>query len=333
MDDPIENDNYNFCNNFDIYIPTEVWVEQYWNSHDYTSKCYFSKSDFTEFISDFNELCARFKCLFKYLSYYTVEDDSFSNSNGDYMNFWLNNQLKESKYSAVTAKQFYKKLREKDPDFHSISKLENKIHNIEEKDLENMKTLKNLYENYNEIKSKINPFHESLNNSISYTQECLNYYDGVINLCTSDNSNYCNALKAFKVKCENINNLFSFKSNENQERLTIQPVDQELTNQGRDQEHTNLFHVTSHEEHKSNKYFSYIITVICTFPFALIIILILYKYTPLYTYLRRQIKGMKNKCNDLEYGEEEILLQNSVSEHIKADNRQMYMHYNPLQNE
>ncbi|SBT51988.1 PIR Superfamily Protein [Plasmodium ovale wallikeri] len=305
MGPPIENENYNFCNNFDIYIPTEVWVEQYWNSHDYTSKCYFSTSDFSEINSDFYELCARFKCLFKYLFDYTVEDDSLSNGKADYMNFWLNDQLKEKKYSAVTAKQFYDKLSEKNPDFHSIIKLDNRIHNIEEKHLENMKKLKNLYKNYNEIKSKIDPFDEIPPNSISYTQECLKHYEGVINLCTSDNSNYCNALEAFKVKCEQIENSLLFKSNENQEGLAIQPVAQQLTDQGRDQRQTKLFNAIPPEEHKTNKYFSSIIA----------------------------IKGKKNKYKDLEYGEEDISLQNSVSELIKADNRQMYMHYNPLQNE
>ncbi|KMZ95042.1 hypothetical protein PVMG_06024 [Plasmodium vivax Mauritania I] len=111
------------------------------------------------------------------------------------MNFWLNYQLGQLKYSKFTAKSFYDIMKESDPAFFAIY-YKNVVHDINENDLNDMKKLYDLYKLYYDIWI-MDP--SITDGCITKANECVSLYTDFMQTCTPGvERNFCKALLDFK---------------------------------------------------------------------------------------------------------------------------------------
>ncbi|SCO73010.1 Plasmodium vivax Vir protein/Plasmodium variant antigen protein Cir/Yir/Bir, putative [Plasmodium vivax] len=122
--------------------------------------------------------------------------------NGEFLNFWLNKELKTKKnILSITVQEFYQKLIDEDSSFDGEKKLTNQIHDIKGEDLENMNILYDMYDIYNNVKTTSDE-----ENCKSYYAECVQKFKDAIERYSQDkNDEYYKALKSFKKKYEDYN--------------------------------------------------------------------------------------------------------------------------------
>ncbi|SBT02735.1 PIR Superfamily Protein, partial [Plasmodium ovale curtisi] len=99
------------------------------------------------------EICKEFKILYELLSTYGKEEtrieDTFSYYDCDFLNYWLNNKLRENVNDGlINVKEFYEQIISNNKEFFSKhEELGNHIYIIDPEILENMKLLYKLYVN------------------------------------------------------------------------------------------------------------------------------------------------------------------------------------------
>ncbi|SBT84402.1 PIR protein [Plasmodium ovale] len=193
---------YDFCNDMGTYITNDAWLKTRWENYKYKSYCIFNAAEFSDNKTDYETLCAKFKCLFDLL-FDTSSDFSLYNEPSRYINFWLNYELKNIKNS-ITAQRFYDVVK-LDTSFDKHKILNGKIQNIQDEHLENMTIFYNLYHKYNTIKSIIQDNTSDHTQCASYSKECAQKYEEAIKKCPRDtSSNFCEALNVFKKKYEKL---------------------------------------------------------------------------------------------------------------------------------
>ncbi|GAW79200.1 variable surface protein [Plasmodium gonderi] len=213
-------ENYNFCNLFEKYINYEFFLNGELHVRGYKFSCEYMFNNFLKRY-ELEDICAKFKYYFKLLN--DTEWDSNQcttgrsapvstdfNTNVEYLNFWLNNKLKSGEFSDISVNDFYNKIKPQRNSSRGKCDLSNKIHNIEEDQLKNMKTLYYLYDKYNQIISIRN---NNIEQCKSYSNECLQKYQEAVKNCSNDNnSKYCTALSVFKTKYEELSNGYIYSS-------------------------------------------------------------------------------------------------------------------------
>ncbi|SCO65465.1 VIR protein [Plasmodium vivax] len=158
--------------------------------------------------NDLESLCCKFKYLYDLVFVTFVDHSPRNNENSEYVNYWLNKELKSKNMLSTTAEEFYQKLINNDSSFDREKKLMNKMHYINEEHLKKMDILYELNTIYNNIKSI---YDNDKQKCIDYSNECVQKYTEAIIPCSTDkNTKYCDVLKAFKNKYKNIDstNLF-----------------------------------------------------------------------------------------------------------------------------
>ncbi|KMZ99275.1 hypothetical protein PVNG_02158 [Plasmodium vivax North Korean] len=145
-------------------------------------------------------LCSRFINLYYLIFVPFGPYASRYNENGEYMNYWLNKELKNNGTSNISATDFYQELISNNSLFDTNKRLKNKIHKINAEDLEKMNTLYHLNAIFYNI--KMTSYGDKTKCS-SYSDQCVQKFTDAIKSCsTTKKDKYCEALKSFKIKYE-----------------------------------------------------------------------------------------------------------------------------------
>ncbi|KMZ88618.1 hypothetical protein PVBG_04827 [Plasmodium vivax Brazil I] len=124
---------------------------------------------------------------------------SINNFRGEFMNFWLNNQLKNKN---IAADVFYEKLMSKDELFDRDKKLKDNMHRIDHSHLERMNILYGLYDSYISL---LYPAFNEKNSCGEHSNQCFQKYNKATKICFADRiTEFCVALKVFKNKYDQI---------------------------------------------------------------------------------------------------------------------------------
>ncbi|SBT00033.1 PIR Superfamily Protein, partial [Plasmodium ovale curtisi] len=231
-------DKYSFCINSSYYEELLKHVKNNKNKVDEENNCgnLSTSMKFSESVND-TEICKKFKFLYKLLSKNpfreTTVNDIFSYYDCGFLNYWLNNILRENVINgSINVKEFYEEIKKQDDNFFSkTNDLENYLAVIDPEILKNMKLLYELYDNavkiiniaYNKdyepyereneeqkIESQENQQQENQqqenqqkekeeNKPCSYYGEQLDKnYKEAMDRCLNSNVDYYNALKFFK---------------------------------------------------------------------------------------------------------------------------------------
>ncbi|KMZ76972.1 hypothetical protein PVIIG_06149 [Plasmodium vivax India VII] len=188
----------------DLYIGMESWLPTISQSTTYKNYCVLHFNSFVE-KDVLEDLCAKFKCFYSLLFDPIVENVFRNSENVEYLNFWLNKELKNENISSINAPHFYSKLKSDNSSFDSVNALQGKMLVINQEELKNMKTLYDLYNIYNTLKSL-----EDENNKTchEYSTECAKIYTTSMENCSNNNfTKYCNALNSFNEKYEKIDSV------------------------------------------------------------------------------------------------------------------------------
>ncbi|SBT01926.1 PIR Superfamily Protein [Plasmodium ovale curtisi] len=321
-------ESYDFFKYFNEYIEYEKSVETGWNVPAYKNQCALNGRIFTGEHNGEEVICAKLKCFYNSL-FHPLSNGDKHNEYAQYINFWLNNQLKDNQAFSTTIDSFYNKVKYTSFLFDRQNLLEGKIYDITDEQFKNMKFLNDLYRNYYNIliitKARI-----SENNCLEYSTKCVQVYEEAIKKCPSDSSTFCKALKSFKEKYETINNPKSLK-NCNQIALLALPEHKAPETERRMPQEGELISMeeSNQAEHASIPYFSYVFGFIGAILGIFFTILILYKYTPLGSGLFcGTIKKKKIHTNLEEAYNKELLLDNSEFEYNNLENMPYNITYN-----
>ncbi|SBS82064.1 PIR Superfamily Protein [Plasmodium ovale curtisi] len=328
-------ENYDFCNDMDIYVTNDVMIKDSWKSHKYTNYCIFNQDEFSEKRTEYETICAKFKCLFNVLFDESFGFSSILNQSDIYINFWLNYQLKNINRSSDIVQRFYKVLTSSDPSFDIHKKLQGKIQNIQDTHLENLTIFYDLYNMYNAIYTII-PDHDSdRTQCASYSKECAQKYEEAIKRCPKGtSSNFCEALNVFKGKYEQLK---TFIIIDNCELEVLKPLpSHELPTEvvpslkNGPPEPMTLDNIL--EEQRDSTDFSTVTAASGTMLGMIFISLILYKSTPLGPWLRNRIlkKNIMEKNIEDEQKNHELFIHMSEYQDINSEDNMYKIPYTSL---
>ncbi|SBT55266.1 PIR Superfamily Protein [Plasmodium ovale wallikeri] len=321
-------ESYNFFQYFEDYIKYEESIKDQWNTSVYKNGCTFDGRINVERLNNIGVICAKFKYFYNLL-FYSISSYHKHKEYAEYLNFWVNSQIKNNIIPTITVKDFYNNVIFYSILFDSQNKLKNKIYDINEELFTNMKNLYDLYRNYYNILI-LTKTSASKNNCLQHSTKCVQVYEQAINKCPNDNTVFCKALKDFKEKYDGINNPASLKNCKEEELLAL-PQYKGPSLEGALPEGQLKFmdEPNDQAEHASITYFNYVFGFTGTIIGIFFILLILYKYTPFRSRLFRGIINQRKILTNLdETYNQESLLDNSELEHHISDN----MSYNVLYN-
>ncbi|SBT83105.1 PIR protein [Plasmodium ovale] len=201
--------NYAFFKSADFYMNKAEIVEKKNEARSEENYCNsFLGSSFFTYISNPPIFCAQFKRLYDLL-YNGTRVASIAASLDDidraFLNYWLNDKLRGTNIdNSISVNDFYKKLKGSNENIFKDKQLEEKLYNIENHALENMRKLYDLYN----IKTKVSvtmaedTLQEESALCLTYTKECYGKYrDAIIN-CLGDCFDFYTALTDFRNKFE-----------------------------------------------------------------------------------------------------------------------------------
>ncbi|SBT73407.1 hypothetical protein, conserved [Plasmodium ovale] len=194
---------YEFFDNFDEYEKLVGVPSVSFNIGDINEGCDSLKddNDLTNILSP-DDICKKFKFLYSSLfsSIDRSEETLHKNNHCSFLIYWLNKELNgKDNNTSICVKHFYDKMKEKHTGFFSDDLFEEKVHNINNYDIENINTLFNLYG----IKSRINVLRDRetpKNKACSHVKECYDKYKEGIIKCEHNCSSFYIALELFKNK-------------------------------------------------------------------------------------------------------------------------------------
>ncbi|SCO73002.1 Plasmodium vivax Vir protein/Plasmodium variant antigen protein Cir/Yir/Bir, putative [Plasmodium vivax] len=195
-------ESYDFCNYLDLYITTESSLPSgsYNTANTYNCMFIFHGNVRKDTL---RSLCSRFINLYDLIFFPFVSYASKNNENVEYMNYWLNKELKNNGTSNISATEFYQELISNNSLFDTDKRLKNKIHKINADDLEKMNTLYHLNGIFHNI--KMTSYYDETKCK-SHSTECFQKFTDAIKKCSTDKKDkYCKALKSFKKKYEDYN--------------------------------------------------------------------------------------------------------------------------------
>ncbi|SBT54375.1 PIR Superfamily Protein [Plasmodium ovale wallikeri] len=265
------------------------------NTNDASSmefnNCNFDKNDFLEGDIEFaQKLCKKFKYLYQLITADEYHMLSEIYKKYEYTNYWLNYELKQDKkYSHISAKEFYKKLKGKDKDFDE-NNLQDTIHNISEVQLNNMKILEKLYVNYFELQDIIFVYVTRNKECSTYSNICYEQYEEAIKDCTNLNStNFCKALEEYREKHElllEMNTNLRICQNDELKKL---PKNEEAIKEEMDRALQSVRDI--HPSQPSEAYTGITTATVISVSLAVSVsIILLYMFTPFGSWLRHRIK-------------------------------------------
>ncbi|SCA83375.1 Plasmodium vivax Vir protein, putative [Plasmodium vivax] len=237
-----------------------------------------------------NKVMAKYICdhlvsLYNYLSNKKAEYINDSNYQKDFafLNYWINWKIYGDFNENISAKNFYDNVES-----HALHNLQyyltnTLIHDIDKDDLNKMNKLYNLYEKYSKLNAVIdNKLYLDKESFLSLSIACCTDYNYISYLCNDSNENnnsiFCQKLKTFQTKYEQLHNNVGQKKPDFSDSLI------------------------KLSECPNNKIISTAVTV--TVVGLIPLIGVLYKFTPMGQVLRSKM-GILN--NDISNNDEEMI--------------------------
>ncbi|SCO74570.1 hypothetical protein, conserved [Plasmodium vivax] len=197
----LDSTDYGFFKHIEEYFKNEQEVETSFSSVETSDVCFSFKNDSNfDKVRDPEIICKKFKNLFNTLSSFKSNlQNNHYNSDCRFINYWLNDKLRyDGNGRSNYVKIFYDKLQ-KDNDFDTNKLLKDKIYDIDDRDLKNLRVLYKLYVSLYKIIDKINnkPGSQSYMCSF-YTNTCIEEYKEAKIFCNDESMIFCKALDEFR---------------------------------------------------------------------------------------------------------------------------------------
>ncbi|SBT58450.1 PIR Superfamily Protein [Plasmodium ovale wallikeri] len=332
---------YNFCINSPYYEMVVENIKRVKDVKKIEDACNSFSNNACSFENESGKgNCIKFICMYKFLNeaYRTSSNNSIlTHEDFDFLNYWLNVILKGKDIDASNCiSEFDKVIETQVQDFiSSKTKLRKRFHVIDPGNLENMELLYDLYDNsrniLNMMRGQDYPDEEKANEKtleeenkcikkeseeneceekesevkekekqrscLDYTKDCSTKYKKAMDNCLNDNDDFYKALKAFKINY-----------------IAIEEENQDL----KDCKSSPYFYLPEYDpvlERKQKKIM--LIQNITTSLMVLLIIPLLYKFTPFGSFLREKIRMVKDKWVSQDQNGDELL---SLSTDIEDDN-------------
>ncbi|SBT02190.1 PIR Superfamily Protein, partial [Plasmodium ovale curtisi] len=217
---------YGFFKTIDYYMTKShsVALKNEANEEEKYCNSFLNDSLFT-YVPNPKIFCAQFKRMYEllYNSKKRVSDSaSFDNIDRAFLNYWLNDKLRGINIDpSICVNEFYKNIKSKNKEIFKDESLDQKLYNIEKHELENMRTLYDLYNIKNVVNEAISE-EQTENKSLSCLQnvkECHKKYKEAIINCRGYCPYFYSLIKEFKKKYKDelspfAENSFSCKAKE-----------------------------------------------------------------------------------------------------------------------
>ncbi|SBT56840.1 PIR Superfamily Protein [Plasmodium ovale wallikeri] len=197
-------DKYNFFKNVDEYIDFDSLTEENSVNNIYNIDYTFIEKNFPDHISALTRICTKLAFLTGSLIGKNGRTNS-DNYDFNFVNYWLNREINEIHSSNLCKKFFYQYLMIKNREKANLKKFSGQIYDIEESEFEDMNKLYNMYKYYNKIHKIISSSDSKKDDVIQQARNCVNIYKTFKEKCRENTTYFCDTLKDFKEKYENIN--------------------------------------------------------------------------------------------------------------------------------
>ncbi|SBS95087.1 PIR Superfamily Protein [Plasmodium ovale curtisi] len=200
-------ERYGFFERIGIYMSQAESAEKKNIRSDQEDICKsFLSDNFFKYISFPPDFCVQFKHLYDLLLYRTISgktSGSLDNKDCAFINYWLNAKLRGINIdNSICVNEFYKNIKSKNDKIFKDELLDKKLYNIEKHELENMRTLYDLYNIKNDVNKAITE-EVAENKSLScleYVKECHKKYKEAIINCRGYCPYFYSLIKEFKKK-------------------------------------------------------------------------------------------------------------------------------------
>ncbi|SCO74575.1 VIR protein [Plasmodium vivax] len=159
---------------------------------------------------DAKKVCEQFYNLYNLLVYNKNTMSAFlNNEDCGFLNYWLNEKLRNTNVNKhYCVNKFYDILKKKVITSINIDILNDKIYQIDNKELEKIKILLNLYKNFEIIhKLRMGNIEHYDKSCLQIYKECVKNYERVILKCPNKNTNFCVALDKYRKMYESLYSL------------------------------------------------------------------------------------------------------------------------------
>ncbi|SBS91039.1 PIR Superfamily Protein [Plasmodium ovale curtisi] len=308
---------YKFCLSSNYY---EVLLKY---AKDHQIEEQDKKCDNLSTIMEFSEvthaknICLEFKALYNSFSGYPTggsdNNDPFSNYDCDFLNYWLNDKLREKvNNGSIKVKEFYEEIKNRDEQFFSKNKeLGDYMRIIDPNILENMKILYELFhykqkildimikEDYSDNGEKLCP---------EYLEKCYENYIKGMNKCLNGYDDFYMALKFFERD-------YKYLIEKEKDESGYCTISENIRLPEND-----IVIEAKQRRIMTTKIMSAPLILLCVIP-------LLYKYTPLGPFLRTKINMIKNSwMNSDEYESELSSLPTDIEDNT-SDNGEYSIGY------
>ncbi|SBT78579.1 PIR protein [Plasmodium ovale] len=204
--DSTEPDIYSFFKVFKTYKSYEGYMETNFKSDRHRNIYnYFSPDIKISSIETANEICEKFKRLYKFIISInkTSGSEKLYNIDFAFLNYWLNSKLRNATISnKLTIQELVSKMENREEEF-IYNDFNRNIYNIKYEDFNNMDLLSNLYYNHSKIFKSTSGIEGNIP-CLQYFHEFIDEYKKGIIMCPHDDTSFCKALKHYKEQYERI---------------------------------------------------------------------------------------------------------------------------------
>ncbi|SBT36717.1 PIR Superfamily Protein [Plasmodium ovale wallikeri] len=252
-----------------------------------------------------------------YLNYYFLNRNSIiqSSNHCEYINYLLNDKLKDINYLDYRSSKFYHTLNEWDGGIYLWDICDKKFYDINEYVLKKMKILHLLHEYFNKLKVT-RGISVNDENYCSSVKKCVKLYNDTIGVCSLNNdTKFCREMQEFKNEYDR----YTTTKNMCTEKTILQ-TPQEAYNVSRTGSYGYIF-VTEEDigmlymeginppsEKEINNFPASVISGVCTTIAIFPIIYMLHKFTPLGLWTQPLIRRGEKTWNNMEQEKNEFLL-------------------------
>ncbi|SBT54436.1 PIR Superfamily Protein [Plasmodium ovale wallikeri] len=309
-------DIYSFFNDIDTYKKYDYYIETKYkeDEHNQNTCNTFLPEVTISNIESANDVCAKFKNLYKFIIHRNsqAKPSSLNDNDYTYLNYWINSKLRNSTPShKYTVKKFYERISLHEEDFVT-GIFEKKLYDLDNGDFNNMILLSDLHDKHGKIFQFTTKIEDQIIPCIEHFQEFISTYKTGIIQCPSDNTSFCKALKHFKDEYEKI---FLGKHS-----MTEYCIDRDR------------LELPTYEDVSKNKQITMVGTVLGPSFGALFTLLYLYKFTPFGQWILAKMGTKKGAHSNIYEEHEQSFLNSSDNEDINSDYNQYGISYDSLVN-
>ncbi|VUZ99496.1 PIR protein [Plasmodium vivax] len=266
-------ESYSFFKNIMVYLDAVKGSENNETPQEVTKECTSMSSNHYK---NKNPKIAKSICE-QFLKLYKLLNNSVSKPKGDptyvsvvnFLNYWLNTELKKKMYNEnICVKDFCDNLETYSYGIVDIKMHSNdEIYVIKNDDLENMNILYNLYSNYYNVYNGSNIVCTAKDTCLEYSKKCFEEYKKGIIKCEKSESDFCKAIRVFESEYKSLKQQNKSNDDFNSKDLITLPSYEEAFNEYL-------------SELKRRNITIATISIICSIFGIILILFSLYKFTP-----------------------------------------------------